>query len=1580
MIAKITLYDGTVYKIASKTADTEDGLYVGRIKNELAIASAMKSSGNPPANINLTVLNYDNFILHTKDLWGAELYIENENNVSWLGKITYANFDADGNLYVTASEKTAPELELQLPDEVRQVYTVDENFHQSSVTMTIPLLIGGTTQNPISLSTILIDKTNGIYLICAGEIRSVVRVLNGSEPLPSSAYTAYTGTSVQTEHPGFAYVKISEEYRTNDDGSYAEINVDVVGLKLGNYTEEECRNPARFLYHFLTTPSSGVNGWGCGIDPELIDSNSFDSAITLCAALGFKLDGIMWLRQSAQSWIDQICQTMHARYSINANGKRSLFIDYAGLSSKKTFDRSNMKVEGHGRKNYTGAVYNKGIISYDYNPITGLFLQTAQYENPSSIAQIGEQKFVGESYLIRDPATALAALEYECKRSLSSSESIEFTTDETETTLRAGDVITINRTDLGVNGSYQISSISTTDFISEITAVKFDTSVFVVTGTTSSVNWSNEKNITPSMAPGAATNLSLSTGVDMNDDGTGTPYIEGTFRVPDGGWLAAAVQFGETVSPSDWTELSLITDGRFRISPVKAGTVYSVRVRMITATGHSDYISGQIRAEGDTDAPGIPNLVASSYLKTIRIHVSLSNPPSDLAGFEIYRSNIDGAYGDKIGYVSAVKGEGTYIDITAANYLTNFYYSAKAIDRWGNASDYSSQAVANCAKIQASELEADLVISGVFETTRNVGVNNDGVRFDNTGIEVWCLHNKIIDLNASGNSTIGGWIIGQNSLYNGNLELNSTGVIGTRDFASGHKGYQLYANGNAEFNDIVARGVIKSTLFSYDEISVVGGQQLISKGGVVAESYNPMLFIEKYSSPILNTEYAVLNRINDSSYSRETRDFENYQDYYGYENALWQRACEILDYSIFAESIRHEEDYSVAAATAELQECFTLLNLINDSAYTMPSLSSSTTYVQYVALEHGYWDSISDINDDPPAFKPSISVDDAVIYLKKNDDFSAGDIVRIKDGIIHDYWGKVKAKGSDGSGKFISIVAQHGSIFNMEAGQTVVNYGQPLTGGIILDGTSPKIDLFRHNGSPWLGTNLLGRIGNLKGANGISSDAIGFFFGNSDRSVPNRHYIMWNDNTDELEISGKLKAATGTFSGELLAASGSFSGRVVAESGVIGKFELINGVLTYTKNNLDFNDGSIVIQNPNVVIEGQNAGSFKTMLTLGGMKSEINFSNASNRGSYVIETGLNLDSSSSHYGDVETQYSHVAQNRLSQSNVIISNGYIDINTYNRTTASAAWNRTANFGISAGGISQTYKENNFDRTMQTSAFGFSINDSITGNRCSLTPTELFIGSNSASINLSINNTSAISGNLIKCHTIGLNGSGTGTIKTIGIALDSSYASSVPVVNIGVPSASYMAFSTAGKISVGGVNGNLEVTGYVKSNTLSTGAVSSSNGVLTGSAEESKTNIRNVSVLNRLKFLRVMQWKYKTDLNTLHIGPMAKDFNTLFKVNKESGEGINYTDSIGVALKAVQELQEELDDLKRKHRSLKRILLMKKTITENDFLQDRDFFVNLLIEKEKEVVDRIKNKTRRHILERLDYIRMEKEFNK
>ncbi len=1101
MLVKITLYDNTVYRFASRTIDTQDGLYLGKLREELSLLSRMSESGNAPTTQNITIFNGDNYIPRSKNFWGASLLLTQDNGLSWLGKITFFNFDADGNLYVTASEKGAPELELQLPDEVRQVYTIDENFHQSSTTMTIPLAIGGSVSKPLLLPTILIDKTEGIYLICVGEIRSILKVYNGGEELPASAYQAYTGKANQTLHPGFAYVKIAEAYRKNDDDTYAEINVELVGLKLGNHTEEECRNGARFLYWFLKTPSSGIGGWGCGISESDIDTESFNSAIIKVDTMNLKLDGIMWLRQSAQSWIDQICQAIHGTFSINANGKRKLFIDYAGAASKKIFNANKIILNKYGKDSYSNTVYNKGILSYGYNPITGLFMQSAQYEDADSIAQIGEQKFVGESYLLSDAATALAVLEYTCKRSLSSAEAVDFTTDDLTTDLFAGDIITIDRTDLGISGNFQITSINTSDVKSEITAVRFDPSVFSVSGSHTNVDWSKEKQISSSVIPGTPTNLNLSTDCEIMSDGTANVYITGTFTVPNGGWLFAAVQYGEGASPTNWTELSLIENGAFRIVSLKPATVYSVRVRMVTATGHSDYVSSQIRTAGDSDAPSEPSCTAATYLKTIRITVTLANPPADLAGFEIWRSNIRGNPGSKIGYIAAISGSATYVDIEAADYFTNFYYSAIAVDKWGNRSGYSNQAVANCSKIQAHEVEADWVISNLMETARGVGADVNGIKIDSSGIEGWYNGNRYIDLNSNGGSTIAGWNIDEDRLYGHNIELVSDGTIRTMDFVSGHKGWQIDSNGKAEFQDAKIRGTMTSVNFVKDTVSSVGGSLMILSAAEVQES---------------------------------VKTTQNYQ-------------------------------------TILTEDC---LDLATENGDVIISEQSDIS-VYY-----------------------NITVDDAST-------FNGGDILRIRNAeTVQDLWLGVASKSSNTLG----CVMLYGTAIDLESGMCVVNYRRAGNGGINLNGNNPSIDLYNHNGRPWAGTNLLARIGNLNGVNGITDDRYGFFFGNSDRSVTGRHYITWNEISNELEISGKLKAATGTFSGELIAASGSFAGRIEATSGKIGGFSLVNGFLDYESASLGLSEAVIRLHNSSGDAS-MRFSAIDTKYTLAGPLVTYNYTN-----------------------------------------------------------------------------------------------------------------------------------------------------------------------------------------------------------------------------------------------------------------------------------------------------------------------------------------------------------------------------------
>lgn len=850
MLGKITLYNGVVYKIGDRTRDTSDGLYSGRIMEELQLESRMSESGNAPITMNITIRNDDNFIPNTTDLWAAIIELTSNSGGKWTGKINFFDFDADGNLYITASEKAAPELELQLPDEVRQVYTVDEDFHPTATSMTIPLVIGGSSSSPLTLSTILIDKTEGVYLICVGEIRSILKVYNGSEELPASAYTAYTGTALQSEHPGFAYVKINEDYRKNSDGSYAEINVDVIGLVLGLYTAEECRNPARFLYYFLTTPATGVNGWGCGISASDIDQASFNTAITLCDTLGYKLDGIMWLRQSAQSWIDQICQTMHASYTIGANGKRTLFVDYAGAASKRTFTENDCKVSRYGKNSYTGSVYNKGVLSYGYNPITGLFMQSAQFEDATSVAQIGEQKFTGESYLINDAATALKVLEYTCKRSLTSAEAIEFETDRLETVLKAGDLITLDFPSRNISGDYQIASITASEYKSSISAVKFDTSVFTVTGSQSNVVWGDDRDITPALTPAQATNLLLSTGFDINPDGSGIPYISGTFDVPEGGWIAAAVQYGTGAVPANWTELALITEGRFKIQPVSVGTAYTIRIRMITATGHSSYITGQITSTGDTVAPDTPTLALSATEKNVIVKCALDNPPYDMGGFQVWRKRHTDEVFTLVGTVAANFGFASFADHVET--FVQYDYKIKSYDRSGNLSDFSDVVSITPTGLEATELAATAL---KIPTGSILNINAKG-----STTESIKTANGVIDGSGFGHhgQAFGGVSIidgGEGFGFDGTANAYMTTTALTNSF-SGVAGATFSTR--ASLTDLSASGILYSVDYNGSAAFVarITTNKTIQFGGKRASSETATTYKEfNFSSLALNKEY-----------------------------------------------------------------------------------------------------------------------------------------------------------------------------------------------------------------------------------------------------------------------------------------------------------------------------------------------------------------------------------------------------------------------------------------------------------------------------------------------------------------------------------------------------------------------------------------------------------------------------------------------------------------------------------------------------------------------------------------------------
>jgi hypothetical protein len=77
----------------------------------------------------------------------------------------------------------------------------------------------------------------------------------------------------------------------------------------------------------------------------------------------------------------------------------------------------------------------------------------------------------------------------------------------------------------------------------------------------------------------------------------------------------------------------------------------------------------------------------------------------------------------------------------------------------------------------------------------------------------------------------------------------------------------------------------------------------------------------------------------------------------------------------------------------------------------------------------------------------------------------------------------------------------------------------------------------------------------------------------------------------------------------------------------------------------------------------------------------------------------------------------------------------------------------------------------------------------------------------------------------------------------------------------------------------------------------------------------------AVLNRVTALPLSTWNYKSqDPAIRHIGPMAQDFKTAFGVG-ESDTGITTVDADGVALAAIQGLNQKLEETRAENAQLK-----------------------------------------------------------
>ena len=117
---------------------------------------------------------------------------------------------------------------------------------------------------------------------------------------------------------------------------------------------------------------------------------------------------------------------------------------------------------------------------------------------------------------------------------------------------------------------------------------------------------------------------------------------------------------------------------------------------------------------------------------------------------------------------------------------------------------------------------------------------------------------------------------------------------------------------------------------------------------------------------------------------------------------------------------------------------------------------------------------------------------------------------------------------------------------------------------------------------------------------------------------------------------------------------------------------------------------------------------------------------------------------------------------------------------------------------------------------------------------------------------------------------------------------------------------------GNVGIGTTNpGNLLVVG-------NSGSPAYCNGTswVNGSDRNSKENFAAINprmVLEKVSALPITEWKYKVEADgTEHIGPMAQDFHSAFGLNGPDDTHIATVDEAGVALAAIQGLNQKLDE--------------------------------------------------------------------
>ncbi|HSU53172.1 MAG TPA: tail fiber domain-containing protein [Candidatus Dormibacteraeota bacterium] len=125
-----------------------------------------------------------------------------------------------------------------------------------------------------------------------------------------------------------------------------------------------------------------------------------------------------------------------------------------------------------------------------------------------------------------------------------------------------------------------------------------------------------------------------------------------------------------------------------------------------------------------------------------------------------------------------------------------------------------------------------------------------------------------------------------------------------------------------------------------------------------------------------------------------------------------------------------------------------------------------------------------------------------------------------------------------------------------------------------------------------------------------------------------------------------------------------------------------------------------------------------------------------------------------------------------------------------------------------------------------------------------------------------------------------------------------------------------------------NGNMGIGTNSPQQALSVVGNIISTGTVNGTSDRSaKTNFAAVNpreVLDKVAALPISRWNYKSETDVTHLGPMAQDFYAAFSIGMDD-KHISMVDADGVALAAIQGLNQKLEQTRAENAELKQELL-------------------------------------------------------